>query len=286
MEKNKFIAIVLAFMLPLLSCYSQSNNKRGDKTLSNQQDTSKKDEANKANSAAVSSFIGKLMSNQQDTSKKDEGNHANSAAVENNVARNHAISKGKVYLSCPDNNHPHQIDLGLPSGTKWACCNVGASTPEGYGGYYAWGETKEKDVYDWNTFIHCDGSEETCHNLGRDIAGTKYDVAHVKWGGGWHMPSLGQFKELEKNCTYEWVTQNSVEGGRFTGSNGGSIFLPAAGYRWNSELDYAGRGGNYWLSTHGKLYEYNAYDFCFDDIMGLFWGSNDRFNGESVRPVR
>ena len=84
--------------------------------------------------------------------------------------------------SCPDDNHPHAIDLGLPSGTKWACCNVGTTTPEGYGGYYAWGETEEKEIYDWTTYIHCDGSMETCHDLGSDIAGSEYDVAHVQWG--------------------------------------------------------------------------------------------------------
>ena len=70
----------------------------------------------------------------------------------------------QAYLTCPDDNHPHMIDLGLPSGTKWACCNVGASSPEEYGGYYAWGETTEKDVYDWNTYTYCEGSESTCHD--------------------------------------------------------------------------------------------------------------------------
>ena len=285
MEKNKFFVVVLAFMLPLLSCYSQSNSKRGDKTLSNQQDTSKKDEANKANSAAVSSFIGKLMSNQQDTSKKVEGNHANSAALENNIARNNANSKGKAYLSCPDNNHPHQIDLGLPSGTKWACCNVGASTPEGYGGYYAWGETKEKDVYDWNTYIHCDGSEETCHNLGRDIARTKYDVAHVKWGGGWHMPTKTQIGELFVNTSSEWTSKNGVAGRKFTGGNGGTIFLPAAGHRWGSELSSAGDVGDYWSSTLDEYIEYSACYLGFISI-SADWNNYSRDYGLSVRPVR
>ena len=93
------------------------------------------------------------------------------------------------YITCPDNHHPHLIDLGLPSGTKWACCNVGADTPEAYGGYYAWGETEEKSTYSWSNYIHCNGSRETVHDIGSDIAGTEYDVAHVKWGGSWVMPS-------------------------------------------------------------------------------------------------
>ena len=99
---------------------------------------------------------------------------------------------------CPDKKHPHVIDLGEAG--KWACCNVGASSPGEFGGYYAWGETEEKDYYDWSTYKHCDGSEKSCHNLGSDIAGTNYDVAHVKWGGSWKMPSKERFGTLFKNC--------------------------------------------------------------------------------------
>ena len=132
-----------------------------------------------------------------------------------------------AYLTCPDNNHPHLIDLGLPSGTKWACCNVGANKPEAYGDYYAWGETETKSTYDWSSYIHCDGSQSTCHNIGSDIAGTQYDVAHVQWGGSWVMPSQSQIKELVENCTHEWTTLNGVNGRNFTGTNGGTIFLPA-----------------------------------------------------------
>lgn len=83
---------------------------------------------------------------------------------------------------CPDNNHPHAIDLGLPSGTKWSCCNVDAIKPEDYGGYYAWGEIEEQKAYDWTTYIHCNGSWESCKEIGSPISGTKYDVAHMKWG--------------------------------------------------------------------------------------------------------
>ena len=134
------------------------------------------------------------------------------------------------YLTCPDENHPHIIDLGLPSGTKWACCNVGADKPEAYGGKYAWGETNEKSNCNWNTYIHCDGSEVTCHDLGFDIAGTQNDVAHVQWGGSWVMPSLEQMNELLDNCSSEWTTLNGINGYKFTATNGGSVFLPAAGH--------------------------------------------------------
>ena len=89
----------------------------------------------------------------------------------------------KAYLSCPDNNHPHMIDLGLVSGKKWACCNVGAGGPTGTGNYYAWGETMAKMDYSIYTYKCSDGTRASCHFLGNDIAGTCYDVAHVKWGG-------------------------------------------------------------------------------------------------------
>lgn len=188
------------------------------------------------------------------------------------------------YLTCPDGNHPHKIDLGLPSGTKWACCNVGADKPEAYGGYYAWGETETKPAYDWSSYIHCDGSEETCHELGSDIAGTEYDVAHVKWGGSWVMPTNEQQDELINNCTYEWTTVNGVNGKKFTGTNDGSIFLPAAGSRYGSELSNAGSYGGYWSST--QYPSDTSYAYGLDFISGgTSTGSGYRIYGQSVRPV-
>ena len=137
---------------------------------------------------------------------------------------------------CPDANHPHMIDLGLPSGTKWACCNVGASKPEDYGGYYAWGETQTKSVYDWSTYIHCDGSEDTCHDIGvnisgtsYDISGTSYDAATANWGAPWRMPTAVQCEELRNNCTLNYTTINGVYGCMVIGNNGNTMFLPAAG---------------------------------------------------------
>ena len=132
------------------------------------------------------------------------------------------------YLTCPDENHPHLIDLNLPLGTKWACCNVGADKPEAYGGYYAWGETEEKTYYSWSNYTHCDGAEYTSHDIGYNIAGTQYDVAYVKWGESWAMPTLEQVKELLNNSTSTRTTMNGVNGYKITGSNGGNIFLPEA----------------------------------------------------------
>ena len=155
----------------------------------------------------------------------------------------------KTYAKCPDDRHPHLIDLGLPSGTKWSCCNVGASTPEGYGGYYAWGETEEKSVYNWDTYLYYNKQEKKCIPIGNDISGTKYDVARVKWGAPWRMPTLKEIQELRSNCTREWTQQNGVNGIRATGPNGNSVFLAAAGYPRGEYLGSEGSCGYYWSGT-------------------------------------
>ena len=175
------------------------------------------------------------------------------------------------------------IDLGLPSGTKWASCNVGATKPEEYGGYYAWGETEEKEVYDESTYKYYQNGEYVY--IGSDISGTKYDVAHVKWGGNWCMPTLDDIKELLDNCTSEWTTLNGVNGTKFTSKiNGKSIFLPAAGNRWGGDLSYAGENCDYWSSTlvPGNS-SYAWYLHFYSGYAG--WGFSRCFSGRSVRPV-
>ena len=188
-------------------------------------------------------------------------------------------------LACADENHPHIIDLGLPSGTKWACCNVGATTPEDYGGHYAWGETQPKSVYNWDTYQYGSSSGDAV-NIGSDIAGTSYDAATVNWGAPWRMPSRTQIKELLNNCSSIRTTQNGVNGRRFTGPNGGSIFLPAAGRRCYSGLYHAGAYGYYWSSS---LYESGpdyAYCLYFNSGSAYWYNSYRRYYGRSVRPVR
>ena len=175
------------------------------------------------------------------------------------------------------------IDLGLPSGTKWACCNVGANKPEAYGDYYAWGETQTKSTYNRLTYKHYNGTEESCRNLGSDIAGTQYDVAHVKWGGSWVMPSEAQQDELRNNCTSEWTTKNGVNGRIFRGKNGNSIFLPAAGYRSLDKLSFSGSVCNYWSSTQSPSLTYYACSLLFSTVNLPFLGL--RATGLSVRPV-
>lgn len=196
-----------------------------------------------------------------------------------------------AYTSCPDENHPHAIDLGLPSGTKWACCNVGASTPEEHGDYFAWGETQPKEVYDWKTYIHCDGiSGAPCHDIGSDITGTEYDAATANWKAPWHMPTEMQFKELCENCTSEGVrtTQYRLKGRKFTGPSGGTIFLPAAGRLRDSDL-YSTDMGRYWTPMpNGKATDVWAHTFVIDSSnpFPVIFDGSSRCYGQSVRPVR
>lgn len=171
---------------------------------------------------------------------------------------------------CPDDNHPHMIDLGLPSGTKWACCNVDASAPVEYGGYYAWGETEEKDNYTMENYKYAviddengdfyNGNDIDPHyyrliHIGDDIAGTRYDVAHMKWGGSWRMPSIEHFQELIDNCnfTYKWVYDGYCS--IFTGPNGNSIVLPCAGWITGDNYDNQKIDGFYWASTLNPAYD-------------------------------
>ena len=167
------------------------------------------------------------------------------------------------------------VDLGLPSGTRWATCNVGSTTPEGYGDYFAWGETSTKTIY----------TEDNYTYTGNPITlPTSADAATANWGNGWRMPTREEMDELYRNCTREWTTQNDVNGEKFIGQNGNSIFLPAAGYRHDGDLDNASSRGYYWSSSLSTNYSRYAFDFIFDSgNCDLYRGS--RVNGLSVRPV-
>lgn len=196
---------------------------------------------------------------------------------------------------CPDENHPHLIDLGLPSGTKWACCNVGASMPENFGGYYAWGESVEKSVYEeqnykyWIDKNNNGGYDENEYvNIGDSIAGSNYDAAHVLWGGDWQMPTIDQCLELVNNCNWTdgFVNRNGINGQIATGASGASIFLPAAGKRWSSFQFDVGTGGCYWSSStdpEGSDYVYGL--GISSDFVPCPLTTNGRFDGYSVRAV-
>lgn len=127
------------------------------------------------------------------------------------------------------------IDLGLSY--RWASCNVGANRSEKSGSLYVWGEVEERTTCDWSNYSRCGGSKDTCYDLGRDIAGTEFDVARVKWTGKWQIPSCQQIEELKDRCTYERTSLNDIYGVRCFGPNGNSIFLPDGSY-WLSEPNH------------------------------------------------
>lgn len=185
------------------------------------------------------------------------------------------------------------VDLGLPSGLLWASCNVGASNPEEYGSYFAWGETQPKSVYDWETYAYYDYSRgrftKYCNyedfgivdNLSTLQASD--DAATAIIGNGARIPTADEWQELQNNCTSEWTTKNEVSGRLFTGSNGNTIFLPAAGIIGGSEPYGAGYGGSYWSSSLCTDYANNAWYFHLD---GAYMENYDRYIGRPVRPVR
>lgn len=195
-----------------------------------------------------------------------------------------------------DNGHQF-VDLGLPSGTKWATCNVGASKPEESGDYFAWGETlvRIKNTDDIYNYRDSDGLTKYCNNYvyGKDgFVDNKIeldltdDVANQQWGSSWRIPSKGQCEELINNTSCKWITINGVDGCLFRGINGNSIFLPAAGYRLGMQIVLEGIFGRFWLRTLNEEDPYTAYGLYFDSddvfVNGLI---NNRWCGQTVRPV-
>ena len=178
------------------------------------------------------------------------------------------------------NGHEY-VDLGLPSRTKWATCNVGASQPHEYGNYYAWGEITTKNNYTE------DNSKTYGKNIG-DISGNpNYDAAAANWGSRWRMPTYTEMKELDDKCTWTWTSENEVNGFKVTGPNGNSIFLPAAGSMgYNTTPEGVGEDCFYLTSTPdvetGNCCAYRIF-YCLRVSDGLNGGSREP--GYSVRPV-
>ena len=227
-----------------------------------------------------------------------------------------AVLMGVSFASCdkeeeeegnPNGGSRTAVDLGLS--VKWASCNVGASSPEEYGDYFAWGEIKEKKVYGWDNYKWFDQSSYNGGFDGPRNTLTKYctnsdygtvdnktmldpedDVAHVGWGDGWRMPTSDEINELLENCSWKWTTVNGVNGCRVTGPNGNSIFLPAAGRDGGNGSDGdgdfgGGSEGNYWSSTLDESSNDSAYDLYFDDSDSDYY-EDERSWGYSVRPVK
>lgn len=201
--------------------------------------------------------------------------------------------------------NPEYVDLGLPSGTLWATCNLGATTPEGNGDYFAWGETETKTTYGWSTYKYGKGTSWEDPQLTKYCSKSDYgyngftdtltvllpsdDAATANWGSGWYMPTADQWSELMNNTNITCTTQNGVNGRLFTASNGNTLFLPAAGYRYDDELNFVGSYGGYWSSSlptdypgHGWYFHFFSGVLAVDYIFDI----SDRSYGHPVRPVR
>ena len=205
------------------------------------------------------------------------------------------ISGASIQASAQAPAGVQAVDLGLPSGIRWASCNIGATVPEDYGNYYAWGETETKADYSWATYKHNNGDNSsdniTKYGNNADTLTTlepEDDAATANWGGTWRMPTAAEMDELLEHCTWTWTTQNGVNGYQVASTtNGNSIFLPAAGYYFRATLN-GNNSSCCYLSA--SLYEknptrawylYNKYagtkmnrDYCY------------RNYGQSVRPVQ
>ena len=231
----------------------------------------------------------------------NESNMADIATitVTGNVTRSIAISRAAISGSMSGHDY---VDLGLPSGTLWATCNVGAYSPEEYGDYFAWGETSPKTNYCWSTYKYGTSSStltKYCSNSSFGLNGytdtktvldSEDDAATANWGSGWRMPTYDEICELCTECTSVWTTQGGKNGRLFTGPNGNMVFLPAAGCyyglspAYGSSLGHADTCGNYWSSSPNVCYPY------YLDFNSYYanWATNDsgiRCGGRSVRPI-
>ena len=229
------------------------------------------------------------------------GNGNNTAADVNgdgeiNIADVNAVID--IILNLVVEEEHEWVDLGLPSGTLWATCNVGASSPEELGSYFAWGETATKDFYDWSTYKWCNNNYMkmtkycTVSNYGNDgfvdnktELDLEDDAAYVNWGPSWRIPSYEQFEELCTSCTSLWTQHNGVNGLMFTGPNGNNLFLPATGMLWGKGLGGVGADGYYWSRT---LYNYpnDAFILIFKSNVLSYWDCSYRSIGLTVRAVR
>lgn len=197
-------------------------------------------------------------------------------------------------------NHEY-VDLGLPSGTLWATCNVGADSPEGYGSYFAWGETSTKNTYEWSNYHwgnddgkltkYCDDKFWGVNDFidTRTVLEANDDAATVNWGKKWRMPTDAEMKELIDECSNKWTEQNGIKGLLVTGPNGNSIFLPAAGCVLGNEHFSEGYCGEYWTSSMisgapYSAYVHRVYQEGFDMDEG-YVDDNTREQGLTVRPV-
>lgn len=211
------------------------------------------------------------------------------------------VAENEVYYNPyvdPYNGHAY-VDLGLPSGTKWATMNVGATKPEEYGLYFAWGDTQGytasqvgsgegQKAFAWADYKWSEDGGTTMSKYnetdGKTVLDLEDDAVAVAWGGSWKIPTEAQCQELIDNTTYTWTAVNGVNGGKFTASNGNYIFIPAAGIVYYGIMHYVGDSGFIWDTSLGSDGVRNSNYLYFGGSKD-FVNSNLRCHGYSVRGV-
>lgn len=228
------------------------------------------------------------------------------------------ITDGKIYtdtmsLTTLKNTHEYDyVDLGLPSGLKWAKMNLGAKKSSDYGSFFAWGETETKSSFTRDNYVMVNENGEkvdscitengikvkhptygyyTLVNILESISDTEYDASQQVWGDMWRIPTKAEFQELRDYCKWTWGEENGVAGARATGPNGNSIFLPAAGQQNGTNVSFTGRQGNYWTANiydneFSSDYGDAAYPFAVSDNNYRIPLGTQRHLGLSIRPVR
>lgn len=193
-----------------------------------------------------------------------------------------------ISFNTEEENSYEYVDLGLPSGLKWAAYNIGASSPEEFGNYYAWGEIETKDKYSMSNSATFELTMDELQAQGyineEGNLSSSYDVATVNWGGSWRMPTGAEIRELMDNCTWIWTTLKGVKGYNIEGSNGSSIFIPAAGYCVGGNVLNEGEFCNYWSYTPVVDSKHQSYALDYGEGFKEI-SEFVRYAGLSVRPV-
>ncbi len=286
--------------------YNESINKSSiHKVVSDNQPTPQPAKYNPVSIAAIAiSLVTLIVMLTQFFSKGDD----------KTIIQNGSSQSDDLSVSTSIGGHEY-VDLGLPSGTLWAASNIGAANPWDYGDYFAWGETTpyyssggntnnpvwksgKSDGYDWSSYKYANGdyTKLTKYCTKSDFGNNGYtdsrttlersdDAAYQNWGSDWCMPTLDQIKELEDKCTWTWTTKNGNEGYEVKGPNGNSLFLPAAGCRYGTDLDFVGSYGRYWSSSLNGSHPSHAW-YLESGSLSVVWFSYFRYCGLTVRPVR
>ena len=207
-----------------------------------------------------------------------------------------AVGNAKVNGTEGEANTPdgvNAVDLGLS--VKWANMNVGAKKDSGFGSYFAWGETKPKEYYSWNTYAWSKGDSNFLMKYSVNDRMTKLlltdDAARANWGGDWRMPTPEEFEERTDpaNCTWDWITKDGVNGYKVTSKKtGNSIFLPITGFRFYGEAQFRAIKGVYWTSIlSSNPFKAWCLEFDFSDVKIDFGSlSSNRFSGRCIRAVQ